>query len=87
MPDNVIKFPSERIQSKVNFDIEFQEKAKDLPPELASCIKLAYERVVAQHGADLPAFELHLSGATDVTTEKVKSAVTSLMDNHKAKSE
>ena len=83
MLDNVIKFPTERIRSKCSFDIEFQERTKDLTPELASCLKVAYERVVTQHGADLPAFELHLSGVTDVTTEKVKSAVASLMDNNK----
>lgn len=83
MIDNVILFPSERIRSKLTFDLQFQERTKDLPPELASCLKVAYERVVTQHGLDLPAFELHLSGVTDMTTEKVKSAVASLMDDHK----
>ena len=83
MLDNLIKFPSERIRSKYSFDLEFQERTKDLPTELASCLKVAYERVVTQHWEDLPAFELHLSGVTDVTTEKVKSAVVSLMNNHK----
>ena len=83
MLDNVIQFPSERIRSKLSFDLEFQERTQDLPSELANCLKVAYERVVTQHGVDLPAFELHLSGVTDVTTEKIKSAVVSLMDDHK----
>lgn len=83
MVDNVIKFPLERIQPKFSSNTELKEQAKNLPPELASCLKMAYERVAAQHWVDLPAFELHLSGVTDATTEQIKSAVTSLMDKHR----
>lgn len=85
MTDNVIKFPSEKIRGKSAFDIEFQERTKDLPPELARCIKSAYERVIKQHGNDLPAFELQIPGEIDVIIERVESAVTSLMDNHKTR--
>lgn len=62
---------------------KFDEASQGLHPELANCLKEAYKRVSERYATDIPSFELHISGLNDTQTEKIKTAVAQLMDEHK----
>lgn len=42
-----------------------------------------YKRVSEGYAAELPSFELHISGLSDTQTEQIKAAVAQLMDDYR----
>lgn len=81
---NVIQFPSEKIKFKSAFDAKFHEETKSLSPQLADCLKRAYEKVMQTHGGNLPGFELRISGnLSDIQTNQIQEAVERLMAEYK----
>jgi hypothetical protein len=68
------------------FDAKFYEETKNLPPQLAECLKKAYERINQIHGGDLPGFELRISDdLSNTQTEQIRVAVEGLMAAYKGR--
>ncbi len=81
---NVIQFPSEKIKSKSEFEAKFYEETKNFPPQLADCLKKAYQEVNQLYGNDLPGFELHISDdLSNTQVIQIQEAVKELMAAYK----